>query len=144
MPLRIPHDYLTSFVLHFAARQHAVKTSRSVAENCRVVDGAQCCAGFLYLGDISDARKAAWCRTIEVADALLRSYGEQPQRCPGARVRAMRRKIHVRRLYKDTTAAEDLRGRPSSSLDSDHPKVDIGTPGSRLSPIVDSDSRRVW
>jgi hypothetical protein len=79
-----------------------------------------------------------------VADALLRSYGEEPQRSSGARVRAMRRKIHVCRVYKATAAAQYLRGRLSASLDFDHPKVDIGTTGSSFSPIVDPDSRRAW
>lgn len=40
----------------------------SVVENRRVADGRVVQRQVLYLGEINDAQRAAWCRSIEVFD----------------------------------------------------------------------------
>ena len=38
----------------------------SIVESCRNLDGRVVQRQVLYLGEINDSQKAAWCRTIEV------------------------------------------------------------------------------
>ena len=43
----------------------------SVVENRRVADGRVVQRHVLYLGEINDAQRAAWCRSIEVFDEKM-------------------------------------------------------------------------
>ena len=42
----------------------------SIVESCRNLDGRVVQRQVLYLGEINDGQKAAWCRTIEVLQTV--------------------------------------------------------------------------
>jgi len=64
--------------LRFKTRKKDGKEHRywSVVENRRVADGRVVQRHVLYLGEINDAQRAAWCRSIEVFDEDQGSSGQ--------------------------------------------------------------------
>src|ERR1700759_2224673 len=54
----------------------------SVVENRRVSGGRTVQRHVLYLGEINDSQRAAWCRTIEAFDENG-EFGRQIALCPG-------------------------------------------------------------
>src|SRR5574337_714514 len=61
--------------LRCKARKKDGKTHRywSVVESCRTKQGKIVQRHVLYLGEINDAQRAAWCKTIEVVEAGSRA-----------------------------------------------------------------------
>ena len=62
----------------------------SIVESCRNLDGRVVQRQVLYLGEINDSQKTAWCRTIEVLQNRFQceadgAVSRRPTR-PGARM----------------------------------------------------------
>lgn len=67
----------------FCATRFAAETAKSTAiggivENCRVASGRTVQRHVLYLGEINDSQKAAWCQAIEAFDEGGRQAKQTP------------------------------------------------------------------